>query len=269
MPNCHGGCCLGSCSRALSKSFMKSKSSLLAASCLFAIGTANAVAATALVAGFDFQTTTNGGTAASAAPSAPLAYNSNFGTATLYLDGTNGSNAFTSLSSNPQVTGFGGSSVNTVGTSFSTVTSGTSSLVIANSTANGKRAVFKLLMTDFEDLVVTYSTQATSSGFNDQTWSYSTDGVNFTTFTSFNPRPLGTATSFSTVGVVSIDFSTIAALEGAANVYLGLTLSGATSASGNNRLDNFQFNAVAVPEPQSAALLGALGLPRILRHRRK
>ncbi|MFN9880335.1 MAG: PEP-CTERM sorting domain-containing protein [Planctomycetota bacterium] len=35
-----------------------------------------------------------------------------------------------------------------------------------------------------------------------------------------------------------------------------VTFSGASSASGNNRLDNIQFSANAVPEPTTGLLLG-------------
>lgn len=248
-------------SKTAAPNVMKFKISFLAASVLVSIGSAHAV----MIAGYDFQTTTTGGTAAAAAPGAPLVYNANFGTATLYLNGANGSSTFTSLASNPQVTSFGGSNVNTVGTGFSTVTTGASSLALANSSANGFRAVFVFSMTDLEDLAISYSTQASASGFNSQAWSYSTDGVNFTTFTTFNPRPLGPATTFNTVGVVNLDTTALSVLDDAATVYVGLTVNGATANSGNNRIDNIQFNAV--PEP-AATLLGAVGLLGIMRRRR-
>jgi hypothetical protein len=35
-----------------------------------------------------------------------------------------------------------------------------------------------------------------------------------------------------------------------------VTFEGATSDSGNNRIDNIQFNATAVPEPTSGLLIG-------------
>jgi len=39
-----------------------------------------------------------------------------------------------------------------------------------------------------------------------------------------------------------------------------VTFSGATDSGGNNRLDNIQFNATAVPAPGALALLGVAGL---------
>ena len=50
-----------------------------------------------------------------------------------------------------------------------------------------------------------------------------------------------------------------------------MTFTGATSASGNNRLDNIQLNAVVVPEPSSGALLvlGGMALVAIRSLRKK
>ena len=226
-----------------------------------------------LVAGFDFQTTTNGGTAAVASATSPavvaspLTYAANFGTATLYLDGTHGSSTFTTGVANPQLTAFGGSAVNTADTSFSTTTSGAAALAIANSTANGNRMVFALSLTDLEALNISYSTQKTATGFTTQEWSYSTNGTTFTTFDT-KSWAAGTATAFATVGAVTLDTSALTVLNGVETVYIGVTFTGATATAGNNRLDNIQFNAVAaVPEP-GAASLGAFGLLGLLRRRR-
>jgi MYXO-CTERM domain-containing protein len=49
-------------------------------------------------------------------------------------------------------------------------------------------------------------------------------------------------------------------LDASATAYVRLTFSGASSASGNNRLDNFIFSADAVPAPGALALLGVAGL---------
>ncbi|MFM1935595.1 MAG: putative adhesin, partial [Planctomycetota bacterium] len=85
-----------------------------------------------------------------------------------------------------------------------------------------------------------------------QTWSWSTDGVNFTTFETF------TGTNVTSYSVKTL--ATLSALDGAATAYLRVTFDGATSSTGNNRLDNMQFNAVAIPAPGAIALLGVAGL---------
>lgn len=181
----------------------------------------------------------------------------------MYLNGTNGASTFTTGVTNPEVTAFGGSNLNTAldtdpASSLSTTTAGAASLTIANSTANGKRLVFAFSMTDRENLSISYATQGTASGFNLQTWSYSTDGITFTPFDTTVP-----ASSFAITGVVTLD--TLSALDGVETAYIGLTVSGASAASGNNRLDNIQFNTI--PEP-AAAVLGCFGLLGLLRRRR-
>ncbi len=77
--------------------------------------------------------------------------------------------------------------------------------------------------------------------------------MNYTTLSGVNTA--SRSTSFATA---TVDFSSAPGLNNATAAYLRYTLSGATSASGNNRLDNIQFNATAVPEPSTLAL-GVLG----------
>lgn len=191
-----------------------------------------------LMVGWDFQTTSGGGTAAVAAPGSPTTYTANFGSGTIYLDGSFGSSAWTSLASSPQLTAFGGTAVNTSGTSFSTTTTGSSCLGLANNSANGQKIVFKFSMVNKFGLVVSYATQGTASGFTSQTWEYSTDGVNWTAAQIISSIP----TSFATTTL-----NTITALNGVSTAYLRLTVTGATGPSGNNRLDNIQIRASDVP----------------------
>lgn len=145
---------------------------------------------------------------------------------------------------------FGGSDLNALngdaaGGSFS----------ILGGTDNGNNSAylqFQLDMSGFTGLDISYATRGTSTGFSSQAWSWSTDGVNFTTFETF------TGTNNSTFSVKTL--ATLSALDGAATAYLRVTFNGATSSSGNNRLDNMQFNATAIPAPGAVALLGVAGL---------
>lgn len=182
-----------------------------------------------LVAGWDFQTTDNGGTAALSSPDTPTAFIANFGTASLYLDGNNGSSNW--LSS--ELNSFTGTTLN-AGSGFSTVTSGAASLALVNSTANGKSIVFVFNMTGYQNLEVSYATRRTSTGFNTQTWDYSTDGSTWVNIESLESLP----TSFSIITLTEIS-----GLDNSELAYLRLTVDGASSASGNNRIDNLQFNA--------------------------
>lgn len=201
-----------------------------------------------LIAGWDFQTTTTGGTAAAAAPAAPLVYAANFGTGTIYLDGSNGSSTWTSLATNPQVTGFAGTNVNATN-GLSTATTGASSLAIANNVSNGNFIILKFSTSGYKNLVVTYATQSTASGFDTQFWEYSTNGSTWTTVGTIAPRTSATATTFATLGIQTLP--TITGLDNATTAYLRLTVTGATSTTGNNRLDNIQLNATAMPSTQA------------------
>ena len=217
-----------------------------------------------LVAGWDFQTTENGGTALVASPSTPKLITANFGAGNLFLNGQNGSSDWfmpATGTTNTELNAFGGTIENTAGTGFSTVTSGPAALALVNQTANGKSAVFRFSMAGFQDLVVSYATQRTSTGFTAHAWAFSTDGANWTDHQSVVPPP-------APFGVLTLD--NIAGLNGATDAYLRLTVSGATAASGNNRFDNIQFNATAVPEPTSMLLAGSVALGGVfLRLRRK
>lgn len=235
-----------------------------------AISVASSSFAQVLLAGWDFQTATNGGTAIAAAPNTPTAILSNLGTqagtAALYANGTNGSSSWTTATTNNQITSFAGTALN-AGAGFSTITSGAASLGLVNggSSGNGKALTFTLSMTGYEELIISYASQATGTGFNANQWSYSLNGSTFTNFGS----TISPAASFS-----SITLSALSAVNGASAVWLKYTLSGATSGSGNNRLDNIQFKATAaaaaVPEPSTyAAIFGAVVLVGAAIHRRR
>lgn len=186
-----------------------------------------------LIAGWDFQTTTTGGTAAAAAPGSPNVYNANFGNGVIYLDGTNGSSLFNSPTSNPELTAFAGTNVNTAGTDFNTTNGVT--LTVANNSANGKHIVFVFNMQEYEDLNVSYATRGTASGFSTHTWAYSTNGTDWTQTQVITGRR---DTNFTTQ---TLDL--ITALNNQETAYLRLTVTGASNASGNNRIDNIQIRA--------------------------
>jgi autotransporter-associated beta strand protein len=183
-----------------------------------------------LLAGWDFQTTTTGGTAVAASPATPTSLTANFGTGTLKLDGTNGSSAWQQAT---QLDAFGGTTLN-AGPGFSTVTSGAASLALKNQSANGQSAVFAVDMTGYSLLDVSYATQGTATGFTSQAWSVSTDGTTW--------QPVGTVANIPTA-FAARSLPAINGLADAATAYVRLTVDGATSSTGNNRIDNVQFMA--------------------------
>ncbi|NBT49706.1 MAG: hypothetical protein EBT07_18210, partial [Actinobacteria bacterium] len=201
-----------------------------------------------LIAGWDFQTSTSGGTIVTVSPNSPLSYTANFGTGTIYLDGSNGSSTWTSLASNPEVTSFSGTAVN-AGTGFSTTTTSPACLAFANSSANGKKVIFKFSMSGRKDLIISYATQRTGTGFTTHLWETSVDGSNWTPAQTMAI----TATSFAVTTL-----ATISSLDNASSAYLRLTLTGATAVAGNNRLDNIQLNATAAATTPTVSVSGTL-----------
>ena len=204
-----------------------------------------------LIAGWDFQTTTNGGTAIAAAPNTPKLFTANFGNGTLFLNGTNGSSNFITATSGNELTAFGGTAQNTTtGDGFSIATSNGALAIVngSSNSANGKSIVFLVNMTNYRDLNISYATQKSSTGFNKQLWEYSTDGNVWTEIASITPT-----TSFAVATL-----SNITAINGITNAYVRLTFSGSTGTSQNNRLDNFKFEAT-LSQPTITSSLTASG----------
>lgn len=147
------------------------------------------------------------------------------------------------------------------GTSVNKVTGDSSgeSLFIVGGTGdveNGKSIIFSLDMAGYQNLALTYATDRSSTGFNEQDWSYSTNGgATFISSTAVTLISSGFATA-------NVDFSPV--IDNDSSILIKLTLKGATSASGSDHFDNIQFNAddyiAPVPEPAGWGLISAIGL---------
>lgn len=186
--------------------------------------------------------------ATAAAPNTPTTVAANLGaqagTATLYANGTNGSSSW---NQSDELNAFAGTTVNDPRT---TQVAGNSYSLLSNS-ANGKSLVIKFSTTGFENPVLTFATRGTGSGFTTHQWAWSADG---TSFTNFGTNTANTGSSFLTR---TLDMSAINAVDNAASVYLRLTVSGATTTSGNNRLDNIVINATAITGGPTPVVTGA------------
>ncbi len=161
----------------------------------------------------------------------------------------NGDTVYTWLQS------FGGTTLNAP----EGVSSGGSLSIQGGTEAGNNGAYFQIAldMSGLTDLQVSYATRGTSTGFSSQTWSWSTDGVNFTDFSTVSD------TNVSSYFVV--DLGVLNTLDGAATAFLRVTFDGATASTGNNRLDNLTLSAV--PAPGAIALLGVAGLAGSRRRR--
>lgn len=140
-------------------------------------------------------------------------------------------------------------------------------LAVSGASNNGSSVTFTLSTSGYENLILSYATRGTSTGFTTQTWAYSINGTDFTDFTSISGR------NVTTWSVQQVDFSDIAALDNQSEIYLRVTFTGAGAGStnGNNRLDNVQFNATEgafVPEPASVGILALTGAGLLLRRRK-
>jgi hypothetical protein len=133
---------------------------------------------------------------------------------------------------------------------------------------NGRNITFNVSTVGFSNIVVSFATQGTSTGFNSNQFQYSLDGINFI---DFGP-PYTPATVFGTLPLV-FTLGSIVGLNNNPNAAFRIVFNGATSSTGNNRIDNIVVegtNASAtIPEPTTAVLLlsGLSGLYKLKRRR--
>jgi len=132
---------------------------------------------------------------------------------------------------------------------------------------NGGNITFNVSTAGFSNIVVSFATQGTSTGFNSNQFQYSLDGISFINFGS----PYVPATAFGSVPIV-FSLAAIAGLNDNPNAAFRIVFNGATSSTGTNRIDNFvvegtSIDTAAVPEPASVVLLlsGLGGLYKVRR----
>jgi phosphatidylserine/phosphatidylglycerophosphate/cardiolipin synthase-like enzyme len=137
------------------------------------------------------------------------------------------------------VTNFAGTTINAregaiAGQSFA-VQGGTA---LAN---NGRHFDVNFSTRGHEDIVFSYATRGTASGFNSQRAEFSVDGGQ--TWTFIGQETDSRNTSFF---LVRYDLSGFTALNNAANAIIRITLNGATNDTGNNRFDNIAVEGTFV-----------------------
>ena len=194
-----------------------------------------------LIAGWDFQTTTNGGTVI--VPTKDMTnftqnvFIANFGSGTLYLDGTYGTGPYKvwSITSNNGVGDWPNA-----GDGFSEEQKGPAALAIGKSVNNGKYIVFKFSMKDFKNLLISYSALVAPNGFNKHNWAYSTDAVKWT--------ECGSTTIEERNVFKLVKVTPISTLDNAQDIFFKITLDGATTDDGTSqvRFDNIKFKATPI-----------------------
>lgn len=133
-------------------------------------------------------------------------------------------------------------------------------------TNNGRSVTINVSTVGFSNIVFSFATQGTSTGFNSNQFQYSADGTNFF---DFGP-PYVPAAAFGAVPIV-FTLSSIVGLNNNPNAAFRIIFNGATTSTGNNRIDNIvvEGTSTTIPEPTTALLLfsGLGGL--FLKHKRR
>ncbi len=132
---------------------------------------------------------------------------------------------------------------------------------------NGRSLTFNVSTLGFSNIVVSFATQGTSTGFNSNQFQYSLDGITFVNFGA----PYAPATAFGALPLV-FSLTSIVGLNNNPNAAFRIVFNGATSSTGTNRIDNFVVEGTntSVPEPTTALLLlsGLGGLYKVKRRRK-
>ena len=153
--------------------------------------------------------------------------------AAIYADGTNGSSTFVTTTSGNEITAYSGTSLN----DERVTPANTMALAIVNQTANGKGIVVKFSMAGYKDAELSFVTRGAGTGFKNHYYEYSTNGTDFIPFDTI-PAVTSSAWALETVNLAEI-----ADINNASDVYIRIKFDGATSSSGNNRLDNVTIKA--------------------------
>ncbi|MEB1805896.1 MAG: thermonuclease family protein [Bacillaceae bacterium] len=110
------------------------------------------------------------------------------------------------------------------------------SLSLVSNANNGKFVELEFSSKDLQNVVISFATRGTGTGFNKHQWKYSLDGKNFVEFGE------NTANTTATWQLKSVTLPSYADNQDV--VLVRVYFDGATGSTGNNRVDNLQINGI-------------------------
>jgi hypothetical protein len=167
-------------------------------------------------------------------------YRANFGTGngTLFMNGSNQSNRW-DVAAGEVFSGEGTAENAQAG--FSRTATNPAALLLRGGrglSANGKSIVFQIDMSNSRRLDISYAAAATAGGFNLHTWDYY--DATARTWRRIEQKTIPVPLAFSTVRVAQVPGI---GFNGRPNALVRLTVSGASSITGTNLIDNISFKA--------------------------
>ncbi len=112
---------------------------------------------------------------------------------------------------------------------------------------NGTYIQLNIPTTGYNDISVSYASRRTSSGFTSQVVEYTTNGTDWVVKET---KDISTYTNnWVLTQVVTIDFTSIPAVNNNANFAVRVTFNGATTEAGNNRIENIKVLGSAPSTP--------------------
>lgn len=103
---------------------------------------------------------------------------------------------------------------------------------------NGAYLTINAPTTGYNDIVITYPTRRTSTGFNTQEIQYTIDGSTWVTKETFDISLF--ENNWLVNQIIVVNFSEITAVDNNPDFAVRIILNGTTSSAGNNRFDNIQ-----------------------------
>lgn len=151
--------------------------------------------------------------------------------AVIYCNNEWGSNAFITETAGNELSALSGT---TLGDPRQTNGYAGKALAFSNLSANNKSFVLNFSTQGFYDISLTFALRRSGTGFKKLTWSWSIDGVNYEPLQNGVLQIVGDGE----YKISGLDLRHLSEVDNCENLYLRAQLSGATSATGNLRIDN-------------------------------